>query len=140
MSLALNPSTRLVYFDNWEPGKRNYSEAKAAEADYKRATGKKISAKTQRHHINWNRADGRKHNIAIAEDQKEHDGWHRQMIRYIVDSVNAGLLKFDFRKRKYYSSHPVVAQEIQFSRDQELKRLKWDKTVKTNLKVVPLNG
>lgn len=101
-----------IYFDGWEPGKRNYAEARQAEKDWEKASGKKISAKTQRHHINWDRADGRKHNIAIAESQKQHDSWHRQMIKYVRDSVNAGLLKFDFKLRKYYTKDKHIVNKL----------------------------
>lgn len=107
---------QAIYFDGWKPGRRNYAGAWKAELEYFERTGKPVTPKQQRHHLSWNREDGRSSNITIAEDQKEHENWHRQMINYVTDSFESGLLKFDKQLRKYFVDEPLLVDKIIKSR------------------------
>lgn len=112
-----------ITFDNYKPGKRNYDGAQEAEKRYLKASGqKKLPVSTQRHHANWDRADGRAENIIIAKNQKQHDNWHHQLINWVRESVNSGLLKFSIEEQKYYANDTYVVDKIKAERQRELNR------------------
>ena len=109
MQAVLSAPSKAIFFDDWKPGVRNNDKAHLAKVRYLRASGKnRLPNTVQIHHANWDRGDGRLENLIIAKDQEQHDGWHRQMINFVVNSVNNGLLKFDLKSLRYFSDHPVV--------------------------------
>lgn len=110
-----------ITFEEYKPGKRNYDGAKEAEKRYLKATGlKKIPPSTQRHHANWDRADGRAENIIIAKNQQQHDNWHNQLLNWVRESVNSGLLKFSIDHKKYYADDPYIVETLKAERQRKL--------------------
>ncbi len=107
------PNANAVFFDGWKPGKRNYQGANEAITRYLHHTGlKKLPNGTEKHHVNWNRSDGRAENILIAKNQKQHNNWHRQMIKFIVDCFNANVLKFDLKSLRYFVDDKKLAYKL----------------------------
>ncbi len=111
MQSVLEAPTKAIFFDKWQPGTRNNDKAHLAKMRYLQASGKKRLPDTaQIHHANWDRGDGRLENLIIAKDQEQHENWHRQLIKFVVDSVNNGLLKFDLESLRYFSDHPLILE------------------------------
>lgn len=113
MISKIQPNANAVFFDGWKPQRRNYQGADQAVKRYLLHLGlKKLPKGTQRHHINWNRSDGRPENILIAKNQKQHDSWHRQMIKFIIDCFNSNILKFDLKSLRYFVDDKRLAYKL----------------------------
>lgn len=123
MMFAASPKMSPIYFDNWKPGRRDYSQAKEAEQRYlKAAHKKKLPKGCERHHVNWDRSNGKADNIVIATSQDQHNNWHRQMIKFVVDCFNSNLLKFDFNQLKYFVDNPFMVAKIKEARNEQLEK------------------
>ena len=113
MISKIEPNANAVFFDGWKPQRRNYQGANEAVKRYLHHAGlSKLPKGTERHHINWNRSDGRPENILIAKNQQQHNNWHRQMIKFIIDCFNANILKFDLKSLRYFVDDKKLAHKL----------------------------
>ena len=113
MISRIEPNANAVFFDKWKPKRRDYHGADQAVKRYLHHSGlSKLPKGTERHHINWNRSDGRPENILIAKNQEQHNNWHRQMIKFIIDCFNANILKFDLKSLRYFVDDKKLAYKL----------------------------
>lgn len=104
---------QVLSFAGWQPSgrsKRGYPDAKA---EYYKRTGKPFNPDVnQIHHISWERQNGKPSNLIAADNQEEHTKWHHQIMKFVIDSFRAGLLKFSRESRSYYTDDDYIISKL----------------------------
>jgi hypothetical protein len=93
--------------------KRKYNNLSEARKIYEHDTGNKVLPyESEWHHINWNRADGRSHNLHPMSHE-QHLQVHQQLQQMITDLIDAHVIAFDKKGPNYYITDDGLIEKLQ---------------------------
>lgn len=92
--------TTAGYIQTYNEDKKTY------ELEHRRKIsehiGRELLDSEKVHHINGNKADNSISNLILCENESDHQSLHQQYIGILFELMNAGIVKFNKRDRKYY--------------------------------------
>jgi hypothetical protein len=111
---VIQEQNRLYFwFDTNKPRREEgKAEAIARYAYHKGLKRERHASWHSLHHVDGNRNNGKADNLFVCETQKQHNNLHLQLQEIMTQFIQAGLVQFDWIKKRYFVDDNYLTAKI----------------------------